>query len=248
MRIVTTGAQVQTESRFIQNRGIFWILGICGAVALGGAFLYRDTCKPRKGITVLGSFARIGHALKNRVFTARLFLFSILAMQYSSFLAASSFVYQIQFKLSAQEFSAFFAFNAVFSLLGPIIHITFLSKLAKKKIIFWEILTPTIFGGLIIIFGGVSPWLFALLMIPITFFGAALRAPATVLMMQPLHGDNGVASSLIQCCAMIFGSLSMLLATLGFWPMPSMAIGFIVAIIGAFAFIYWLRLSKTINE
>ena len=227
---------------FTSWRGIFWVLTICGILALAGSLLYNETGLKKKDISLFGAFARIRIALENKKFLARLLLFSILAMPFSSFLAASSFVYQVQFKLTPQEFSGFFAFNALFSLLGPLAHLYIFSKWQKTTLIFWEILIPCIAGVLMLLLGNSSPWIFALLMMPITFCGAAMRPPATVLMMQAIHGDNGVAASLIQCCGMFFGSLSMLLATLTFWPTPASAIATIAFVISLLCLLFWIKL------
>lgn len=82
---------------------------------------------------------------------------------------------------------------------------------------------------------------FALLFMLVTVCGSALRPPSTVLMMQSIEGDTGIVISLITCGGLLFGSLSMFLATLPFWPDPVIAVGTISALTGAICCAVWMK-------
>lgn len=228
---------------FMSWRGIFWAQALCGVISFAGALALRETARTRGQVSLLATFARIRQVLANIHFVKPLVIFSMLCMPFMSYLAVSAFVFQNYFSLSAQAFSLFFALNAAFSLLGPILHLYWLSRLPRGKVIAVEILMISLSGVLMWIFGALSPWVFALLMAPITFFGSALRPPSTVIMMEANKGDNGVVASLIQCGALLFASVAMFLAPLPFWPTPITAIAAITAVVAALCFICWLKIK-----
>lgn len=225
-------------------RVIFVLLMVFGVISLAGALCLKETGRPRKNISMLKPFKRMAEVLKNKSFLWPLLIFSALVMPFMSYLAVSAFVYQSWFKLSPQAFSLFFAFNAAFSLGAPLTHIYFLAKLPKQRVLRWEMAAIALFGGLIILFGGHSAWAFAALMAPVTFCGAAIRPPSTVILMQSVKGDNGVVSSLIQCGAMLCATLAMFLAALPFWPSPSAAIGWIAALTALICLICWIKITR----
>lgn len=225
---------------FMSWRGIFIVLTLCGCISLAGICCLKETTRPQKDLSLINTFGKIKSVAFDRVFRQRLFLFSFMAMPFSSFLSASSFVYQSQFQFSPQVFSCFFAFNAAFALFGPLAHIYFFSKLPRNRAVEMEMTGICFAGALIIFFGSLSPWLFAAFMAPVTFFGSALRPPGTIIMMECIRGNNGIVASLIQCGGMLFGSLSMFLATLSFWPLPTLAIGSIAAGTALIGLIFWI--------
>lgn len=167
-----------------------------------------------------------------------------MAMPFMSFLAVSTFIYQSQFGLSPQVFSFFFAMNAMFGILAPLAHVFWLSKLDRQKIITFEMAVMTLCGFLICFFGYFGPWIFFALFAPLSFCGGALRPPSTVIMMEANRGDNGIVSSMIQCCAMLFASLSMFIAPMSFWPNPVLAVGSIGGGISLICLICWLVMIR----
>lgn len=220
-------------------RGIFWTLALCGALALAGALCLRETARIRGDATIGLAFRRIRAVLANRAFVKPFLIFSAMAMPFMSYLAVSSFIYQDMFGLSPQAFSAFFALNASFSLGAPLMHIYCFSRYSRRAVISLEMLVIAACGCLQLFWGSQGAWAFAILMIPITFCGSALRPPATMVMMEANRSDNGVVAALIQCGALLFASFSMFLAPLPFWPNPVMAIGVISIVIAGLACIAW---------
>lgn len=230
---------------FVGWRDIFWAQVLFGVISIAGAFCLRETGRLKQGLSLLAAFLRMGAVLANRKFLAPLLLFSGLVMPFMSFLAVSTFVYQVQFGLSAQAFSLFFAFNASFSLLGPLAHLFIAKHMGKTREITWQILIIFACGVLLIPFGGLNPWLFALLMAPITFCGSAMRPPSTVILMEANRGDNGAVASLIQGFTLLFASLAMFLAPLPFWKQPVTAIAWIAAIVSGLALLAWLGIGRS---
>lgn len=231
---------------FTDWRGIFWCLALFGIVAFAGGLALRET-RPASGAaaaSLAGTFGRIGAVLKKPQFARPLLLFSAMSMPFMSFLAVSSFIYQDYFGLSPQAYSLFFAFNATASLCGPISHIYVFRHFERKRLIAAYLGLMCAAGLLLLFFGSTSPWAFALLFLPVTFCGSAMRPPSTVLLLQSVDGDNGVVASLINCGALLCGSLSMLIASLGIWPGPISAVAVIAALVSGVCFICWLKIGR----
>lgn len=229
---------------FFSWRGIFWLLTCCGCIAFLGALPLRETARKNKLSSSLDNFKRIYQVLQIKKFRDALLLFSMSAMPFMSFLAVSAFIYQDQFGQTPQVYSLFFAFNAFSTLLGPFTHIYFLSGRERNRVIFWQFALMSFSGLIICLIGGLNMWLFAFFFALISFSGSAMRPPSTVLIMECIHGDNGVVASLINFGHVLFGSLAMFLAAFSFWPSPSLAVGAIAFIISTFCTIWWHIIGK----
>lgn len=226
-------------------RGIFWCLALFGMLAFAGGLALRETRPANEGqASMLRTFGRIGAVLEQPRFARPLLLFSVMSMPFMSFLAVSSFIYQGSFGISPQAYSLFFAFNATASLCGPISHIYIFRRLDRYRLIAAYLGLMCVAGLLLFFFGRSGPWAFALLFLPVTFCGSAMRPPSTVIMLQSIEGDNGVVASLINCGALFFGSLSMLIASLGVWPDPVTAVAVISTLVSGACFFFWTRIGR----
>lgn len=229
---------------FLSWRGIFWCLTLCGLLALGGSFLLRETArKPQQGSDGI-SLASIGKVLKQKKFVFTLILFSFMAMPFMSYLGASSFIFQDYFKVSPQEFSLFFSFNACVSLLGPLCHMAVFRHWRRNMVLGVELLVMALAGATLLVAGYWGPWTFALIFSVQTFAGSCMRAPSTVLMMESAHGHNGLVASLINCLGTLCGAFAMSLATFSFWPNPIMAVAVIAVAVSGCGFLAWLFVSR----
>lgn len=225
-------------------RGIFWCLAICGAIALAGSLLIKETRQGKGADDLAATFARMAVVLGNRYFRDPLFIFSAMAMPFMSYLGVSTFIFQNGFGVSAQSYSFFFALNAGVSLLGPLSHMYIFKRFNRERIITRHMFFMAVFGVLILFFGNSGPWVFTLLFAPITYCGSAMRPPSTILMMQSNPGDNGIVSSMINCGGLLFGSFAMFLASLGFWPNPVIAVGCIAFAVSAICLLAWFKLAQ----
>lgn len=224
-------------------RGIFWCLTLCGAMALAGSLLLKETGRKVAGQSLAGTFARMGLVLRDKPFRQSLLLFSAMAMPFMSYLAVSAYIFQNEFGESAQAYSFFFAFNAFVSMAGPFTHLHVLSRCKRNAVIVGHLAAMSAFGLAICVWGGLGPWAYALLFAPITFCGSAMRAPSTVLMMECIKGDNGVVTALINFGGLLFGALSMTLASLSFWPGAVVATGTIAFVVSGTCCICWMRIK-----
>lgn len=226
---------------FTSWRGVFWFLTGFGIAAMAGLPMTAETCpKGKAGDSLLGRFSRMGALLCRQSFRRPLLTFAAMSMPFMSYLGVSAFVYQNEFHQSAQAFSLFFAANACCSMAGPLVHLKWLRKYNRARVLTWEMASMVFFGVMIILFGRTSPYVFAVLFMPVTFCGAAMRAPSTVHVMELVPGNAGTVSALINSGALLFASLSMAIAALQFWPSQAMAVGVISAAVSAFCLFSWL--------
>ncbi len=227
-------------------RGIFWMLTFLGTLSFLGALGLKETCPPAKRNqgSICSTLGRLGVVLGHPEFRWPLLLFSVMSMPFMAYLAVSSYVFQTLFGLSAQSYSLFFAGNAAVSMLGPLTHMRFFRHWRRRVVIACHLAIGTSFGVLIWLFGDLGPGVFAALYLPITFCGAALRPPGTVLMLESVKGDNGAVTSLINSGGLLCGSLSMFLCALPFWGNAIHVAGGISALISGLSFAGWLVMLR----
>lgn len=223
-------------------RGIFWTLTVCGGLALAISFALRETLAERIQDSALHSLSRLRVVLRHTGFRSLLLIFSLSSMPFMAYLAASAYIFEENFGISPQHYSYFFAANAAASMFGPLLYARFLRNIPQRAFIAANFVIPAVAGALLLLFGGTGPFVFALLYLPITFCGSAVRPPSTMLMMTQMDTDTGTVSSLIGSGALLCGSLAMLLCSLP-WNSFITATGTISLSVGALCLFGWLRLN-----
>ncbi len=220
-------------------RGIFWLLTACGAVGLAGWLVLGETLRsPTRG-SALHTLTRLAYVLRNPGFRYLLTVFSVSCMPFMAYLAVSSYVYQTIFGLSPQAYSAFFSVNALFSIAGPLLYVRVFREYPKRYIMAASFGVTAVAGLLLLTSGHGGPFAFAGLYLLISFAHSGIRPPSTVLMMSQLDGDNGSVASLMGACALLCGSLAMLLCSLP-WPDFIVAAGVISLVVGVLCTAAWL--------
>lgn len=229
---------------FTDWRGVFWCLTACGLAGFAGLLALSETLnRPTQG-SVFRAFARIPIVLQNTGFSSLLLTFSAVNMPLMAYIAVSSYVFQEVFQLSAQAYSAFFAFNAVMSLAGPLLHVRFFRHCDLYRVISGYLLLTCLAGVALTSIGGQGAWAFALLYAPISCCTSAVRPPSTVLMMNQLRSDNGTVTALINSGGLLLGSLAMLLCSLPFWGSFITATGVISCSVGGLALLAWIGMHR----
>ncbi|MDE5832174.1 MAG: Bcr/CflA family efflux MFS transporter [Desulfovibrio sp.] len=229
---------------FVSWRGIFWILALCGFVSFLGTLGLRETVRSRSQAGFLNIASRIGVVLKNAKFRDALIIFSAMAMPFMSYLALSPFVYQDVFGLSAQVYSLFFALNSCFIMVGPASYLKYFHRFDRVRLIFIQLVVMALSGTIALLAGRSGPWIFLFAFAPVSFCGSLMRPPSTLIMLESNRGDNGVIASLINCGALLCGSLSMFVSTLPFWPNPVFTIGAMTAIVSFSCAVFWYIIGK----
>jgi MFS transporter, DHA1 family, multidrug resistance protein len=230
--------------QYLSWHGIFWALAFFGLLALAGALLMQETIISKNKVNTFQALGRLVSVVKNPRFFSLLLTFSLGAIPMLAFVSGSSYIYVNTFGLSEQVFSYYFAANAVFLVLGPLFYIV-LSKGLKKHLIITICFAASAVNGLLVcIFGGSQPWLFALALLPSSFFGGVTRPPSTNLMLeQQNHQDTGSASSLMGFTFTVLGSIGMLLISLD-WYSRVLIIGIMTLVCALSSLVLWLVFSK----
>ena len=227
---------------FISWRGIFWAFVVCGALAWLGMLPLRESLeRPTEG-PALKSLGRIIFVLGHGRFSALLVIFSIAGMPIMVFLATSAYVYQQNFGVSPQLYSAFFCANALASVLGPTLYPRVLRELPQNGLIITCFAVIAAGAALLLLFGHAGPYRFAALMLPITFCSTAIRPPSTIILMTRLDSDTGTVASLIGSAAVLCGSFAMLIS--GLWTDPIVSTAVISLLAGLFCLAGWIVLGR----
>ena len=224
-------------------RGIFWTLSGAGILALAAAIAMEETIQQRSTGNILQSVSRLGVVLKNPGFTSLLITFTLRSIPLMAFISSSSYIYIDQFGLSAKAYSYFFAGNAVFMVLGPMVYIRISGRFKSNTIISVSFLILSLSGLLTCILGNLSPWWFALSLIPSTLAGSVISPPSANLILEQQKEDTGSASSLMNSFLTIMGSVGMMIISLN-WANRIWVLGALNLIFGLISLILWQLFSK----
>lgn len=227
--------------RFFSWHAIFWALGVVGVVAFALSFLLSETLDPahRYQGSLPASFGRLAVVMKNPGFSILFFVFSALTMPLMGFVAGASYIYIQGFGLSEQAFSYFFTFNALCAMAGPAFSIKVARCFSRSTVITACYLYTFATGILMVMFGGASPILFALLMGPATLFILLIRPITVSLMLDQQEHDTGSASALINSGGMIMGSIGIFFVSTDLSLMIP-TIGVMQIAVGAGGVVIWL--------
>lgn len=232
--------------RFTNWRGTFWTLAVISIISLVLSILYQETLKEEeryKG-TLTGSIGRLLIVAKNRGFIIPAVIFSLGAIPFMGYIATSAYIYEDYFGLSAQNYSYFFAANALLTLFGPFIYVRFLSAMDKKvfTLLFFGI--STLSGVLVMTIGTVAPILFLLSFVLMSLSVAAIRPFSTNLLLEQQKSDIGSASSLINTLFTVLGTIGMTIASLP-WGNIVVGLGVLITIFSALALVSWNQFLKS---
>jgi DHA1 family bicyclomycin/chloramphenicol resistance-like MFS transporter len=228
--------------RFTSWRGLFAALFACSLAGLALLPALGETLRRTDGDESFSIAGRIGAALKNPALRRLLLLFSVSVMPFMAYLTSSAFIYIQFFGMSEQRFSLFFAANAFFSMLGPPAYARFFRSLSRR-VFLSLVFTAMCASGLgLFLAGEAGPWHFLAIYLPLSFFAAASRPLATLLILSQQEADNGTVSSLIGCGALLCGSLAMMVCSFPF-PRPTLPVAGMAAGVGALCLVLWLLID-----
>lgn len=201
--------------KFTSWRAVFWILAGIGGLALAAGSLLDETLSHQYQGSAFRSMGRLGVVMKNPGFSSLIGIFSMAPVSMMGFIAASSYIYIQKFGLSEQAYSFYFALNAVSAMMGPLLYMRISRYFSPHAIISTCFPLLGLSGLLVITLGQLSPWIFALTMMPATMSITLMRPPSANLMLEQQQKDTGSASSLINFFGMFMGSMGVFIISLG---------------------------------
>ena len=224
--------------KFISWRGIFFALAGLGVFSFLGSLFVHETSTDRTDGNLFVALGRLLVVLKNPSFTIMVCLFSLMMVPVLSFVGASPYIYMQEFGLSEQTFSMFFAANAFVMGLGPMLFILLSKFFYRRSIITCCFLSIITGGVLVLTFGSMSPWIFALTVLPTGLGITTSRPPSMNLCLEQQDKDTGSASSLINCTFALAGSLGMMIVSFD-WQHRIMVLGTVYLCVGIISLLMW---------
>lgn len=229
--------------KFTSWRGVFMVLAVMGLLVTVAGFAMEETIHERYNGSILQSLGRLGVVARNPGFVSLLLTFSLMGIAMMSFISSSSYIYVVQFGLSEQVYSYFFSANAFFMVIGPLLYMKLSKHFKAQLIITTSFVISCISGLLIFSFGDLSPWIFALSLLPATLGGSITRPPSTHLMLEQQKGDTGAAVSLMSCTFTVFGSIGMIVISLD-WADRIRVMGLMYLSLALISLVLWILISK----
>jgi len=223
-------------------RGIFWALALVGVLSLFGALLLEETIPTRSDRSIGQSMIRLGTVLKNRGFSSLLLIFSLTMVTSLSFVAASAYIFERGFGLSEQEYSLYFALNALGLIVGPFLYLWLSRRIHRILIINFSFLIIIIAGVVVCLIGNIGPLVFSLSLLPASIMTSCVKTPGTFLMLDQQKGDTGSAAALINSIGLIFGTAGMYLVS--FNMSGTFILGALNVTIGLICLSGWLLILK----
>lgn len=230
--------------QFMSWRAIFWSLTGFAVVALALSSLLSETLEQRYEGSILHSIGRLGVVLKNPGFSTLLGIFSLVPLPLMAFIASSAFIYINGFGMGEQEYGLYFGFNALGSLIGPLLFMR-LSRGSTSQAVITASFCLIALGGLVLLlFGPGSPDIFALTMFISTIGVSMMRPPSASMLLSQQDGDTGSAASLINFAALAMGSVGMFFISLFSTEALIPTLGVLLMLVGAGCGVSWIKVRK----
>jgi DHA1 family bicyclomycin/chloramphenicol resistance-like MFS transporter len=227
----------------ISWRGVFIVLTVIGIVSAIGTLLMVETLTEKSNGNIITTIKKLGDALQNKSLMYVILSFVFLQIATMSYITGSSYIYVDGFGITEQMYSYYFAANAVFLLLGPLVYLKAAKHFNYRSIIRTSFLVVATCGLLIVLFGNTGPLIFCLILIPASLFGNMLGPIRMNLMIEQVDDDMGAASSVIMCTFTLIGSIGMLLISTDFMNKITL-MGSLYVIMSLICLAVWIKVSK----
>ncbi len=222
---------------------IFVAQGMMGAIGLLGVLRTPETLKEASQTPLSKVMHSYSNLLLNKNYVIMVLVMSVSLLPLYSFIAGSSALYINGFGLSEQNFSYFFAFNALALMAGSMSCLKLTDRMNPRHLITTGFAGITLGAVLILIIGQRGPWSFAIPMALITYSIGISRPPSNHLVLEQVHKDAGSASSLLIFTYFTLGAVGMWLVSQE-WMERMQILGSITLICGALTLVAWMILQK----
>ena len=225
--------------KWMSWRGAFAALALIGLISFIFVLFFKETNFDRSTGGISASIVRLFIVLKNPSFSRLAVLFSLSSLPLLAFIGVSAILYVQGFGLTEQQFSLYFAANAIVSIAGSFFYIYLARFIRPMRIITSSFILSLTSAGMILWIGGRRP-IFLLLSVAVGMFGASLQRPPSMnLMLAQQERDTGSASSLISSLKAFLGSVGLYLISLE-WENRVLVLGMMFAVVSVCGFPFWL--------
>lgn len=228
---------------YISWHWIFIVQGIMGVLGLLGVIRTPETLKEVSETPLSRVMYSYGKLLLNKKYVIMVLVMSISLLPLYSFIAGSSAIYVNGFGLTEQNFSYFFAFNALALMAGSMSCLKLAERTNSKNLITAGFIGIVLGGILILTIGQHGPWSFAIPMAMITYSIGISRPPSNHLVLEQVRRDAGSASSLLIFTYFTLGAVGMWLVSQN-WLDRIHILGTIALTCGVFVLLAWIVLQK----
>lgn len=225
--------------KWVSWRGAFVAFALIGLIIVIFCIRFRETHIDRPTDSVPVAILRLFIVLKNPAFARLLVLFSLSPLPMFAYVGISAILYIQDFGLTEQQFSLYFAANAIVAVFGSFFYLYLVKVIRPATILTASFAVSFISGILIISIGGLHP-IFLLLSIAIGTLGFSLQRPPSLnLMLEQQETDTGSVSALMNCFMMFIGSLGLYLVSLG-WENRLLVLGMMFAVTNIGGLLFWM--------
>lgn len=222
---------------------IFFAQGMMGVIGLLGVLRTPETLKEASNTPLSKVMHSYGKLLLNRNYVIMVLLMSVSLLPLYSFIAGSSALYINGFGLSEQNFSYFFAFNALALMAGSMSCLKLTGRTDSRYMITAGFAGIVLGAALILIIGSHGPWSFAIPMAIITYSIGISRPPSNHLVLEQVQKDAGSASSLLIFTYFTLGAVGMWMVSQD-WLDRIHILGTIALSCGAIVLVAWMIMQR----
>src|SRR3954451_11247803 len=220
--------------RFTSWRGVFALLAIYGVLLLAvGWFALPETLSPerRRATGVAGTLATYGGLLRDRAYVGLVLVAGLTMASLFSYVAGSSFVYQEQFGLGAQQFGLFFGAGAVWLITATQLNPLLLRRWSPATVLTTATAGGVLAGAVLVVLAatGTGGLLGVALPLWAVLFAAGLALPNAPALALSRHGEAaGAAAALLG--AVQFGVGDAVSPLVGLLGNDALAMGTVVVV------------------
>jgi DHA1 family bicyclomycin/chloramphenicol resistance-like MFS transporter len=229
--------------KWMSWRGAFVGFALIGLIIIVFGMRFRETHTDRSTGSVPVSILRLFVVLKNPAFSRLLLLFALSPLPMFAYVGISAILYIQDFGLTEQQFSLYFAANALVVIAGSFVYLYLAKFIRPVTILTTSFVISFVSGILIISIGGRHPVLLLLSTATGTLGFSIQRPPSLNFMLEQQDTDTGSASALMNSLMMFIGSFGLYLVSLE-WENRFFVLGMMFGVINMVGLLFWLYAKR----
>jgi DHA1 family bicyclomycin/chloramphenicol resistance-like MFS transporter len=229
--------------KWMSWRGAFFGFALTGLIIILLGIRFQETHTRRSTESVPVSVLRLFFVLRNPAFARLLVLFALSPLPMFAYVGISAILYIQDFGLTEQQFSLYFAGNALVVIAGSFVYLYLAKFIRPVTILTASFVISFISGILIITIGGTHPLLLLLSTATGTLGFSIQRPPSLNFMLEQQDTDTGSASALMNSLMMFVGSFGLYLVSLE-WENRFVVLGTMFAVINIVGWLFWLYAKR----